>query len=54
VGGASTDASVELAAKSCREMSTVDDQALYDRMQAMIELLRSAQNFLMKTDQARQ
>jgi hypothetical protein len=40
--------SVELAARACREMSAVDRQALYDRMQAMIELLLSAQDFLMK------
>jgi len=45
--------SVELAARSCREMSTVDGQALYDRMQAMSELLRSAQDFLVKAGQAR-
>jgi hypothetical protein len=38
--------SVELAARSCREMSAGDGQALYDRMQAMIELLRSTQAFL--------
>ena len=46
--------SVELAARSCREMSAVDGQALYDRMQAMIELLRNAQDFLVKAGQARQ
>ena len=46
--------SVELAARSCREMSAVDGQTLYDRMQAMIELLRSAQDFLVKAGQARQ
>jgi hypothetical protein len=46
--------SVELAARSCREMSAVDGQALYDRMQVMIELLRSAQDFLVKAGQARQ
>jgi hypothetical protein len=46
--------SVELAARSCREMSTVDGQALYDRMQTMIELLRSGQEFLVKAGQARQ
>ena len=46
--------SVELAAKSCREMSAVDSQVLYDRMQAMIELLRSAQDFLVKAGQVRQ
>ena len=46
--------SVELAARSCREMSAVDGQALYDRMQAMIELLRNAQDFLVKAGQAHQ
>ena len=46
--------SVELAARSCREMSAVDGQTLYDRMQAMIELLRNAQDFLVKAGQARQ
>ena len=46
--------SVELAARPCREMSAVDGQTLYDRMQAMIELLRSAQDFLVKAGQARQ
>jgi hypothetical protein len=35
--------SIEIAAKSCRETSDVDGQALYDRMQAMIELLKSTQ-----------
>jgi hypothetical protein len=44
--------SVEIAARSCREMST-DGQALFDRMQAMIELLRSTQDFLVKAGQAR-
>jgi hypothetical protein len=34
-------------------MSAVDGQALYDRMHAMIELLRSAQDFLVKAGQAR-
>ena len=46
--------SVELAARSCREMSAVEGQTLYDRMQAMIELLRNAQDFLVKAGQARQ
>jgi hypothetical protein len=46
--------SVELAARSCREISAIDGQALYDRMQAMIELLRNAQDFLVKAGQARQ
>jgi hypothetical protein len=46
--------SVEIAARSSREMSAIDGQALYDRMQAMIELLRSAQDFLVKAGQARQ
>jgi hypothetical protein len=46
--------SVELAARSCREKSAVDGHALYDRMQAMIELLRSAQDFVVKAGQARQ
>jgi len=46
--------SVELAARSCREISAIDAQALYDRMQAMIELLRNAQDFLVKAGQARQ
>jgi hypothetical protein len=45
--------SVELAERSCREMSAADGQALYDRMQAMIELLRSTQDFLVKAGQAR-
>jgi len=45
--------SVELAARSCREMSDVDGQALYDRMQAMIQLLQSTQAFLVKAGQAR-
>jgi hypothetical protein len=35
-------------------MSAVDSQVLYDRMQAMIELPRSAQDFLVKAGQARQ
>jgi hypothetical protein len=43
--------SVELAARSCREMSDVDGQALYDRMQAMIQLLQSTQAFLVKAGQ---
>jgi hypothetical protein len=38
---------------SCREMSGGDAQALYDRMQATIELLRSTQEFLIKAGQAR-
>jgi hypothetical protein len=46
--------SIEIAARSCREMSAGDGQALYDRMQAMIELLRSTQAFLVKAGQARQ
>jgi hypothetical protein len=33
-------------------MSAVDSQALYDRIQAMIELLRSTQQFLVKAGQA--
>jgi hypothetical protein len=45
--------SIELAAKSCREASAGDGQALYDRMQAMIELLRSTQEFLVKAGRAR-
>ena len=45
--------SIEIAAKSCREMSDVDGQALYDRVQAMIELLKSTQEFLVKAGQAR-
>jgi hypothetical protein len=45
--------SVEIAARSCREMSTADGQALFDRLQAMIELLRSTQDFLVKAGQAR-
>jgi hypothetical protein len=45
--------SIEIAAKSTREMSTADGQALYDRMQAMVELLRSTQEFLVKAGQAR-
>jgi hypothetical protein len=45
--------SIEIAARSCREMSAGDGQALYDRMQAMIELLRSTQAFLVKAGQAR-
>jgi hypothetical protein len=44
--------SVEIAARSCRE-SAGDGQALYDRLQAMIELLRSTQEFLVKAGQAR-
>ena len=46
--------SIEIAAKSTREMSAADGQALYDRMQAMVELLRSTQDFLIKAGQARQ
>ena len=45
--------SIEIAAKSTREMPAADGQALYDRMQAMIELLRSTQEFLIKAGQAR-
>ena len=45
--------SIEIAAKSTREMSAADGQALYDRMQAMVELLRSTQEFLVKAGQAR-
>ena len=45
--------SIEIAARSCREMSAGDGQALYDRMQAMIELLRSTQEFLVNAGQAR-
>jgi hypothetical protein len=44
--------SVEIAAKSAREMSAADGQALYDRMQAMIELLQSCQQSLVSTGQA--
>ena len=45
--------SIEIAAKSTREMSAADGQALYDRMQAMVELLRSTQEFLVNAGQAR-
>ena len=45
--------SIEIAAKSTREMSAADGQALYDRMQAMVELLRSTQEFLVKAGQVR-
>ena len=45
--------SIELAARACGAMSAVDGQTLYDRMQAMIELLRSTQEFLVKAGQAR-
>jgi hypothetical protein len=45
--------SIEIAAKSTRDMSAADGQALYDRMQAMVELLRSTQEFLVKAGQAR-
>jgi hypothetical protein len=34
--------SIELAARSCREMSGTDGQALFDRIQSMIELSRPA------------
>ena len=34
-------------------MSGGDAQTLYDRMQAMVELLRSTQDFLIKAGQAR-
>ena len=36
--------SVELAAGSSREMSGMEGQAIYDRIQSMIELLRSTQD----------
>jgi hypothetical protein len=45
--------SVEVAARSCREMSDVDGQSLYDSLQAMVELLRSTQEFLVKAGIAR-
>jgi hypothetical protein len=34
------------------ETSAVDSQALYDRMQAMIELLKSTQEFLVRSGAA--
>jgi hypothetical protein len=45
--------SVEIAAKSCREHSDIDGQALYDRIGSMIELLQSTQEFLRKAGHAR-
>jgi hypothetical protein len=45
--------SIELAEGSCRETTAADGQALYDRMQAMIELLQSTQDFLVKGGHAR-
>ena len=45
--------SVEIAARSCREMSGTDAQAIYDRVQAMIELLESMRDLLVRSGQAR-
>jgi hypothetical protein len=44
--------SVELAARSCREAPADDGQALYDRLQAMVELLQASQEFLVRAGQA--
>ena len=45
--------SVEIAARSCREMSGTDAQAIYDRVQAMIELLETTREFLARAGYAR-
>ena len=45
--------SVEIAARSCREASADDGQALYDRIESMIELLRACQEFLVNAGAAR-
>jgi hypothetical protein len=36
--------SIEIAARSSREMSAVDGQALFDRIESMIELLKSTRS----------
>jgi hypothetical protein len=44
---------IERAARSCRDMSAIDGQALYDRMQEMVKLPQSTQDFLVKAGEAR-
>ena len=44
--------SVELAARSSREGTNLDGQALYDRIGSMVELLESTRAFLVKAGHA--